>query len=47
MNRWVNLAQERAKPEKPEKKEAAKEAVKGENVVLIGRKPANCFAALL
>lgn len=31
--------EEQAKPEKPEKKEAAKEVTKGENVVLIGRKP--------
>jgi len=37
MKRGVNLAQkERVEPEK---KEAAKEATKSENVVLIGRKP--------
>jgi len=34
------LAQkERVKPEKPEKKEAIKGITKGENVVLIGKKP--------
>lgn len=31
--------EEQAKTEKPGKKEAAKEVTKGENVVLIGRKP--------
>jgi len=37
MKRWVNLArEERAKPRK---KEVTKEVTKGENVVLIGRKP--------
>jgi len=40
MKRWVNLAREKqAKPEKPEKKEAAKGVTKAENVVLIGKKP--------
>jgi len=38
--RRANLAQkERATSEKPEKEEAAKKVAKGENVVLIGRKP--------
>jgi len=41
MKRWVNLArEERAKPRKKEAtKEVTKEVTKGENVVLIGRKP--------